>query len=83
MSLIGSFGIRPHYHFPLHRSFYLGLRYFRDELQGWFQYTIWGEGFLVKGSTFHLESLLEEAIFFAISDQPYLSNCIVVVNLQP
>ena len=63
LSLIAAFGTRTHYYFPLQHSFSLGLHYFREELQGWFQYTIWGEGFPVKVSAFHLESLLEEASF--------------------
>ena len=77
------FGIRLHYHFSLQRSFSLGQRYFREELQGWFQYTIWRGGFLVKGSSFHLQDLLEEATLFFISDQPHVSSLYVAINLQP
>ena len=83
MSLIATFGIEPFIYFPIQHSFCLGLCYFGEELQGWFQYTIWRGGFTVKGSTFHLEDPLEEATFFVISDQPHLSSFIVAVNLQP
>ena len=75
--------IRPHIYFPLQHSFFPDLRHFEGGVAGWFWHTIWRGYFLVKGSTFHLGDLLEEAALFLISDQTHFPDLYVVVDLQP
>lgn len=87
LGIISPFGTRPSFYHPVQHSFSHKLRYFREHLQGLFQWIIWGVRFLVKGSSFHLENLLRGGfinlyISLDISFQLFICSVSLALVLQ-